>query len=271
MPVFQHDGIDFYYRKKGKGKPFIFQHGLGGDTAHPFGVFHPPEGFQMLTLDMRGHGRSFPVGPDGKISLPTFADDIIAWMDHLEMATAVIGGISMGAGIALNLALRYPERFEGVVLSRPAWMDRPDPKNLTIYATIAALIRTYGAEKGLGEFKKTEDYKVTQAHSPDSAVTLCKQFLSLRAEDAVARLERIPHNQCHIPMNEWSKIKVPALVLAGKQDTIHRFEYGQAWADAIGSAEFRELTPKSVSPEQHIADLQHAIERFLTTHFLQEA
>ena len=77
-----------------------------------------------------------------------------------------------------------------------------------------------------------------------------------------ARLERIPHNQCHIPMSEWSKIKVPALVLANKQDTIHRFEYGQAWADAIGGAEFKELTPKSDNPEQYIADLQHAIETF---------
>lgn len=269
MPIFQHDGIDFHYRKKGDGQPFIFQHGLGGDTGQPFGIFIPPEGFQMLALDVRGHGRTFPLGPGHKINLSTIADDIISWMDHLGMATAVVGGISMGAGIALNLALRYPDRFDGVVLSRPAWMDKPDPENLTVYGTIAELIRHEGAKKGLEEFKKTEDYKKTLEQSPDSAESLCKQFSSLRAEDAVVRLEQISHNASHISMSEWSKIVVPTLVLANKQDTIHRFEYGEAWAAAIDSAEFKEIAPKSVSIEQHATDVQDAIETFLISHFLQ--
>ena len=268
MPRFSYDGIDFHYRQNGQGKPFVFQHGLGGDTGQPFGIFDPPGGFQMLSLDVRGHGATTPVGPPEKITLSAMADDIIVWLDYLDIPKAIIGGISMGAGISLNLALRYPDRFEGVVLSRPAWLDKPHPENLTVYATIARLIRIYGAEKGLEEFKKTNEYQKTLERSTDSADSLCKQFLSPRAEDAVVRLEQISSNPSPIPMSRWSQIKVPTLVLANKQDTIHCFEYGQAWAAAIPGAQFVEITPKSINPAQHSVDVQQHIETFLTHHFL---
>jgi pimeloyl-ACP methyl ester carboxylesterase len=43
MPVFERDGLDFHYLDNGEpsGRPFVFQHGLGGDVSQPAGVFSP--------------------------------------------------------------------------------------------------------------------------------------------------------------------------------------------------------------------------------------
>jgi pimeloyl-ACP methyl ester carboxylesterase len=68
-------------------------------------------GFRLITPDLRGFGESDVV--DGPYSMSLFADDIIALLDHLGVATAVIGGMSMGGYILFNLLERYPERVSG--------------------------------------------------------------------------------------------------------------------------------------------------------------
>ena len=148
MPHFLHDGITFHYRESGQGVPFVFQHGLGGDANQTFGLFAPPPGYRLITMECRGHGETLPLGDPDKISLGVFVDDLCALLDHLALPQVVIGGISMGAAIALILTLRFPARVRGLILSRPAWLDQPMPPNSALYPVIAQLIREYGARSG---------------------------------------------------------------------------------------------------------------------------
>ena len=52
-------------------------------------------------------------------SFDTFADHVVALMDHLGIERCHLGGLSMGSAIALNIALRYPDRFKKLILLRP--------------------------------------------------------------------------------------------------------------------------------------------------------
>src|SRR6266511_4006951 len=110
MPFFDYDGIHFHYREAGSGIPFVFQHGLGADVSQTFELFKPPAGLRLLTFDCRGHGETRPLGPEEKISIETFTEDLRAFLDHLKIDRAIIGGISMGAAIALRFALEHPRR-----------------------------------------------------------------------------------------------------------------------------------------------------------------
>jgi pimeloyl-ACP methyl ester carboxylesterase len=65
-------------------------------------------GFRLITPDLRGFGESD--APDGAYSMSLFADDIVALLDYLEIEKAVIGGMSMGGYVLLNILERYPER-----------------------------------------------------------------------------------------------------------------------------------------------------------------
>ena len=125
MPFLDRDGVRVNYRVEGDGLPFIFQHGLGGDVSQPFGVFTPAGGVRLIGMDFRGHGETRPLGEVAKLKIECLADDLVALLDHLEIDRAVIGGISLGAAVSVSTALRYPERVMGLVLSRPAWIDRP--------------------------------------------------------------------------------------------------------------------------------------------------
>jgi len=266
MPNFQRDGITFQYRDTGQGVPFVFQHGLGGDANQTFGLFTPPLGYRLITMECRGHGETRPLGDPNKISLTTFVDDLCALLDHLALPQVIIGGISMGAAVSLMLTLRFPERVRGLVLSRPAWLDQPMPPNATMFPVIAQLIRQHGAAHGLERFMQSAQYAEVARTAPDAARSLCGQFTHPRAEETVVKLEHIPHDTPSYHRQEWTTITIPTLVLANRQDPIHPFEYGEIITQIIPHAEFQELTSKSVDPVRHAHETQTLIEAFLLRH-----
>ena len=267
MPFFDHDGLRFHFRDEGTGLPFFFQHGLGADLAQPFSLFQPPSWVRLIAFDCRAHSRTEPIGDPAKINLATSADDLLAFMDHLQISLAVVGGISMGAAIALNFALRYPARVCGLVLSRPAWTDRPHPWNVHIFSLIARLVREHGPERGQQLFLKSPEYQEAIVKWPDVARSLATQFEHPNVAETAFKLERIIHDApCH-DLKQLQEIKVPTLVLANDLDPIHPLEFGQVLTKAIPQATFREITSKSVSVEKHEHDVQQALEEFFQTHF----
>lgn len=267
MPFFHHDGIKFHYREAGEGIPFIFLHGLGADALQIYELIQPPTGFRLISFDCRGHGETHPLGPEEKISVEQFSEDLRALLDDLKIKRAIIGGISMGAAISLHFALTYPERVLGLVLSRPAWLDESRADNMQVFATIAKFIRQYGAWEGAQRFQQTAAYQEVLKISPDNANSLISQFVHPRAEETVAKLERIPAYAPRHTREAWKHIRVPTLVLVNRQDAIHPFEFGEVMAQTIPDATLAEITPKSVSKDQHGADVQRAISNFFAKNF----
>jgi pimeloyl-ACP methyl ester carboxylesterase len=159
--------------------------------------------------------------------------------------------------------LRYPSRLRGLVLVRPAWLDSPLPPNLAIYPRLARLIRQHGAQRGRDLLLGSAEHAQVASESPDTANALAGQFTSPRAEDALARLEEIPNDAPGRDRSAWGSITAPTLVLASRQDPVHPFAFGEALAQAIPHAQFKELTPKSVSVERYAAEVQAGVAEFL--------
>ena len=264
---FDHDGLRLHYLDSGAGLPFVFQHGLGGDVDQPAGLFRPPPGVRLLACDSRGHGNS-PVGIPERIGFDVFADDVCSLLDWLEIEQAVVGGVSMGAGVALNLAVRHPERVKGLVMSRPAWLGQPLPDHLKVYLRIADLIHLNGPDRGLALFRASDELKTIAAESPDSAASLVKQFEHPRAEEAVTRLYRIPADVPYADLQAVAALDTPTLVLGNRRDPIHPFTYAEELSRLIPGATFAELTPKSVDTEKHSEDTQRCLDSFFRERIL---
>ena len=73
-------------------------------------------GFCALTLDFRSHGRSDRVYESSACTTERLARDVLALLDHLELARALLFGFSMGGGVALQLAMEEPERVARLVV-----------------------------------------------------------------------------------------------------------------------------------------------------------
>jgi pimeloyl-ACP methyl ester carboxylesterase len=268
MASFIYDGLKFHFRELGSGVPFLFQHGLGADLEQPLGIFTPPKSIRLIAFDCRFHGQTDPNGPAEKVALDTFAQDMAALVDHLQVGRAIVGGISMGAAVALKFALGFPARVLGLVQSRPAWLVGPNWENAGRFGLVADLLQKLGPVRGKQEFLTSNVYHDLARESPDAAESLCGQFDKPWAVERAARLERIPRDTAIASLSELSAVKIPTLVLSSRHDPIHPFQFGQSIAEAIPSSTFREITAKSVCRKSYEAEVQENVAGFLQERFL---
>src|SRR5437016_13440513 len=193
MTSFYSDGLQFNDATRGLGRnAFFFQHGIGGALAQPLRFLLPPDGkelslnqqskiraqqFLLAAFDFRAHG-STPLGDPAKVRLEVFAEDLVAFMDHLQIEIAVLGGISMGAAVALRTAFACPERCIALVLCRPAWLNGSmSAPAIAAYAEVVKLLRAEASpETALQKLEKSDIYRVILTHSPDAARSLLGQI-----------------------------------------------------------------------------------------------
>lgn len=187
MPEMRRGTLRFAYRDAGSGPAFVFQHGLGADAGQPASL--APRGYRLITLECRGHGGT-SLGPPDELGFETLARDLDTLLDELRLSRVVLGGVSMGAGVALTLARLRPHRARALVLVRPAWLDRARPPNLQVFPEIAALLRRHGPVRGKEIFMaESHAYRHAHAVSPALARSLAGQFDRPHAGERAAVLE----------------------------------------------------------------------------------
>lgn len=256
------DGCRLAYVSEGEGLPVLWQHGLGADGGQPAEVFPDVTGVRRITLECRGHGRS-DLGDKDRLSIAQFADDALALLDHLGVDRAVVGGISLGAAIALRLAALHPTRVIGLVLARPAWVDETAPDRLAIYRDVAALLRDLGPADGRRLLLELPQYRVVMDVSPDNAASMRSFFDRPRPETTIALLDRIPRQGPGVPRDAIRRLDVPTRVVANDQDYVHSLATARTLAELIPDADLRLVTSKTVDRDRYVAEFREALADFL--------
>ncbi|TET86915.1 MAG: alpha/beta fold hydrolase, partial [Desulfobacteraceae bacterium] len=116
MPKIKVQDIDLYYEIHGEGYPMVLIRGLGSNADHWYTqtpVFSSR--YRVVSFDNRGIGRSDK--PNEPYTISMMADDTVGLMDALGILRAHILSLSMGGMIAQEIALKYPEKVESLVLA----------------------------------------------------------------------------------------------------------------------------------------------------------
>ncbi len=132
------DGVSYYVRHGRRGLPLACVHGFGGDkeTWLLMSALVPYARGTVL-IDLPGHGASGDV-PEDRASIRHHAEAVIRTLDHAGLDRAIVCGNSMGGGVALRLAVTWPDRIAGLVLvasvgrdvhagGARAWIDGENP------------------------------------------------------------------------------------------------------------------------------------------------
>jgi pimeloyl-ACP methyl ester carboxylesterase len=110
------NGLKMYYEVHGRGEPVVLLHGgfmtITNNWEGWIGELSKTR--KVIAVEMQGHGRTadIPREPSGE----NLADDVAALLGHLEIPRADIIGYSMGGGVALQVAVRHPDRTRKVVV-----------------------------------------------------------------------------------------------------------------------------------------------------------
>ena len=258
MESFVHRGVRLEYTVSGEGRPLLFLHGMGGSTKQIESVYDPIPGVMLINMNQQGHGDS---GADwNDYCFDRLADDAAALLDELAIERAVLAGISMGAAVSLNMAVRHPERVEKLFLIRNAWADCPmSDEVIQAYADLGRCLKSGGEEafrqaKGWETVKEPSAYTRNAFLSPfrdESCLKNPEKYLLLPSERAVPAEENIRLISC------------PVTILANRNDLCHPFALGEYIHSLLPDSLFREIPDKDTDPGLHRKMINEELRDFL--------
>ncbi|MFM9556194.1 Pimeloyl-ACP methyl ester carboxylesterase [Streptomyces sp. cf124] len=243
--TFPSDDGPLAYQDAGAGTPLVLLH--GGFTDHTMWRDLVPAltaaGHRVIAPDARGHGAS------ANASKPfRFTDDLAALLRHLETGPAILVGMSMGGGTAVDTALEHPDLVRALVVSgvgtsEPEFMD-PWTKD--------SVARYYGTLMS-GDIEGWLEVVGEAVAGPHRAVDDVDPDIVRRVRKmsrATALKHTLGEKDWHVPVTDtWARatgITAPTLAINGALDA----------PDLIAMAERLVTTVTAVAPKSHVITIE---------------
>lgn len=219
MGEFRYEGHQISYDVYGEGKRLlVLVHGLLMNR-HMFDRLGPEladRGNRVVTVDMLGHGRSDRPEDLRLYSMPLFARQVVALLDHLEEDSAVIGGTSLGANIALELAVRHPKRARALFIEMPVL----DNALSAVAAFFSPVLLGFKFGRPLFEGLSLATRAIPRTHH---LVDIGLDWVRQRPGPSQAVLEGLLLGETAPHREERTKIEQPALIVGHPRDPLHPF------------------------------------------------
>lgn len=121
------NGLKMYYEIHGNGEPVVLLHGAFMAIAGDWNAWinELAKTRKVIAIEMQGHGRTADIQRD--LTYENLSDDVAGLLDYLKIPGADLIGYSLGGGVALQCAIRHPEKVRKVVsisapLRRDGWV-----------------------------------------------------------------------------------------------------------------------------------------------------
>lgn len=234
------DGTKLFYVVDGDGPraPLILLHGL----FCSYRMFDRLAGRvgdrKLIRPDIRGHGRSDrPHDPD-RYRWKTLSDDVVDVLDDLGIEQAVVGGLSLGANIALSVAEHHLDRCAGLIIEMPV-LTRGREAALKLFPRLANGFRMLQPLLD----RPTRFVRGRPPVECQPELGLLKDILGVDIASMTALEEGLLRSGEPFPAHDGDtlgRIKVPTLVIAHHHDGLHAFEDSHDTVERIAGAELIE-------------------------------
>ena len=216
-------------------------------------------GYQVMTVDLRGHGHSRPLG-GAPLSVPALAEDVLALIDEAGADRFVVIGQSLGGYVAQDLVLRYPHRVIALGVIGSTATTTP------ISRLDAYLLRSSVTWFRFWPYKHLRKLMVTSlAHDEEVQAYAREAMNTLTKEEFLTIWTAVTH--VHQPLPEY-RIEHPFLLTHGDQDRTGNIRaVAPAWAARDPQSTYVVIPDARHNANQDNPDFYNrALLNFLTQH-----
>ena len=221
MSSFSLDGQRLAYTVHGEGpRVTVLLHGLLFSQRMHEALARElaGRGHRVVTLDLLGHGESDRPTDKWRYSMPAFAGQVVALLDHLGDTEAVVLGTSLGANVALEVAAQAPERLRGMVIEMPVLDHALIGCALAFTPLMVALTAGERGMRALSLAARAIPRRVL----PWQADILL-DWVRQDPEPSAAVLQGLFFGRTAPPREERRAMEAPTLVIGHQYDLIHPF------------------------------------------------
>ncbi|MGI9602288.1 MAG: alpha/beta fold hydrolase [Acidimicrobiales bacterium] len=253
--TFEHRGYQHAYEIHGEGDQlFVYLHGLLMDRQMNRALAHTlaEAGHRVALVDFLGHGESDKPRHASSYRMDAYADDVLAFLDHLGADQAVVGGVSLGADVSLHLAVAAPERVRGLVIEMPV-LEWAVPAAALLF-TPMLLTMHYAARPAGWLMGQVARFPRTANDSLNSVLAV----FSGSPDVIKAVLHGVLTGPVAPTVEERRNIEAPALVIAHTRDLIHPFSDAESLTNMLPKgrlAPARSMTELRLRPARLTAQI----------------
>ncbi len=232
MPIVERPGARIHYVDKGQGPAVLLGHSfLCSSEMWRAQSSALADRYRLIALDYRGHGASVP--PVRPYTLWDLVDDSVAVLDHAGVDQAVWVGLSMGGMVALRAALAVPERVRGLILVDTD-AGRETPRVRLKHQALATLAGVVGTRRLVPAINRLMFGETSLRDRPALVAEWGERFAAPTLPSIRLGLGAIDGRE---PLRDrLSGLRVPALVIAGREDRALPVERSQALAAQLPTA-----------------------------------
>ena len=219
MGELTYQGYRIGFDEYGEGeRPIVLVHGLlmNRRMFERLGPALAERGNRAICVDLLGHGRSDQPDDLRLYSMPLFAEQVVALLDHLGLERAMVGGTSLGANVGLELAVRHPGRVEGLFVEMPV-LDNALAAVAAIFAPVLLGLRV---GRPAVELSSRLARLVPRTNF---MLDIGLDWLRRRPGPSIAVLEGLLLGETAPPREQRRLIDRPALVVGHPRDPLHPF------------------------------------------------
>jgi pimeloyl-ACP methyl ester carboxylesterase len=235
---FHYEGHRLEYDSYGEGeRVLVLVHGLlmNRRMYERLGPALARHGSRVICLDLLGHGRSDRPEDLRLYSMPLFARQVVALLDHLELSSAVVGGTSLGANVGLELAVRYPRRARGLFVEMPV-LDNALPAVAGAFTPVLL-----GLRYGRPVFELTS--RVTSlVPRTNFLIDIGLDWVRQRPGPSGAVLEGLLLGETAPHREKRTGIEQPTLIVGHPRDPLHPFSDSGMLAEELPNARLVEAS-----------------------------
>jgi pimeloyl-ACP methyl ester carboxylesterase len=236
VPLTNVDGLSIHYDVQGEGEPLLLIPYLSADHAcYAFQLPAYTEHFSCIAIDLPGTGESDK--PAGPYSTEAYAEQVDGFLGAIGIESAHVAGVSLGAGVAMHLAARHPNRVRSLSL-HSTW-HRSDAYLRTCVESWRALARSLPTVADMviqGIFPACFSPEM-YAERPEYVDAL-KDFVRSRpAQPLEAFLAQSEAALAHDVSAVLGAINAPALITFGGRDLVCSTRFAEPLTSAIAESE----------------------------------
>ncbi len=235
-----------------------FQHGLGANRNQSFDLLNDLEDTRLVAFDCPGHGAE-PLA-NHIPSFDNYADFVIEGLRAQGIERSVFGGISMGSGISVNIALRYPQFVEGLILVRPAWLAAGRPDNLAILIEAAKWI---GKEGGVEHFASLPEFIRIKGDLETVGQSILGVFDRGQQPAIPEVLKAMVQDHPFPTMDALASIDVPTMVIGNLDDPLHPYDMAETIYQQMNGSTIHQVPSRYVDPKNHKQSITKLVTEFL--------
>ena len=253
------DGLELAYDEAGSGLPLLLVHGWPHDRTMWTGQLGGLAAYaRVLAPDLRGAGGSTVSGP---YRIDQYADDLVAFLDSLGLARAVVCGLSMGGYIAFSMLRRHRDRIRGLILADTRASADSDEARANRSRLIAVIEQEGMTALAARQLQSMVGHSTLERQSP-LVETVHRMMASVPPEGAIGALRAMAERPDSTPL--LRTIDVPTLVVGGAEDGITSPDVLREMAAAIPNSRIEILEHGGhLSPLERPAAFNHVVTEFL--------